>query len=227
MMKAFRRLIIPLSILVTLFGIVVYLMLQTDRSISKVDVVSNDGLVYVSRQELINKITSLNNKQWFDLNIEDIEKHLYRIKGVDYILVKKVWPSTLVIYLYNRKPIAYWGNNKILIDNMDIVKPAIFNYDQELPYIQSNDENNRHYIYETYQKLNDIAKTNSSEIIEIFYQGNQFKLQLLNGQVVILGSRNLDFRLKEYFRNYKRVKDYESVEYFDMRYANGFAIKYK
>ncbi|WP_245313667.1 cell division protein FtsQ/DivIB [Allofrancisella frigidaquae] len=226
-MKAFRRLIIPLSILVTLFGIVVYLMLQTDRSISKVDVVSNDGLVYVSRQELINKITSLNNKQWFDLNIEDIEKHLYRIKGVDYILVKKVWPSTLVIYLYNRKPIAYWGNNKILIDNMDIVKPAIFNYDQELPYIQSNDENNRHYIYETYQKLNDIAKTNSSEIIEIFYQGNQFKLQLLNGQVVILGSRNLDFRLKEYFRNYKRVKDYESVEYFDMRYANGFAIKYK
>ncbi|KEI34866.1 cell division protein FtsQ [Francisella sp. W12-1067] len=226
-MKAFRRLIIPLSILVTLFGIVVYLMLQTDRSISKVDVVSNDGLVYVSRQELINKITNLNNKQWFDLNIEDIEKHLYRIQGVDYILVKKVWPSTLVIYLYNRKPIAYWGNNKILLDNMDIVKPAIFNYDQELPYIQSNDENNRHYIYETYQKLNDIAKTNSSEIIEIFYQGNQFKLQLLNDQVVILGSRNLNLRLKEYFRNYKRVKDYESVEYFDMRYANGFAIKYK
>ncbi|WP_321174127.1 cell division protein FtsQ/DivIB [Francisella sp. W12-1067] len=202
-------------------------MLQTDRSISKVDVVSNDGLVYVSRQELINKITNLNNKQWFDLNIEDIEKHLYRIQGVDYILVKKVWPSTLVIYLYNRKPIAYWGNNKILLDNMDIVKPAIFNYDQELPYIQSNDENNRHYIYETYQKLNDIAKTNSSEIIEIFYQGNQFKLQLLNDQVVILGSRNLNLRLKEYFRNYKRVKDYESVEYFDMRYANGFAIKYK
>ncbi|QIV95396.1 FtsQ-type POTRA domain-containing protein [Allofrancisella inopinata] len=227
MMKAFRRLIIPLLILVTLFGIVVYLMLQTDRSISKVDVVSNDGLVYVSRQELINKITNLNNKQWFDLNIEDIEKHLYRMQGVDYILVKKVWPSTLVIYLYNRKPVAYWGNNKILLDNMNIIKPAIFNYDQELPYIQSNDENNRHYIYETYQKLNDIAKANSSEIIEIFYQGNQFKLQLLNDQVVILGSRNLNLRLKEYFRNYKRVKDYESVEYFDMRYANGFAIKYK
>ncbi|TDT70386.1 cell division protein FtsQ [Allofrancisella inopinata] len=226
-MKAFRRLIIPLLILVTLFGIVVYLMLQTDRSISKVDVVSNDGLVYVSRQELINKITNLNNKQWFDLNIEDIEKHLYRMQGVDYILVKKVWPSTLVIYLYNRKPVAYWGNNKILLDNMNIIKPAIFNYDQELPYIQSNDENNRHYIYETYQKLNDIAKANSSEIIEIFYQGNQFKLQLLNDQVVILGSRNLNLRLKEYFRNYKRVKDYESVEYFDMRYANGFAIKYK
>ncbi|AJC48462.1 cell division protein FtsQ/DivIB [Allofrancisella guangzhouensis] len=225
-MKALKRLVISLTILVVLFGAVVYLVLQTDRTISKVDIVSNDGLVYISKQQLIDKITGLNQKQWFDFNIQDVRRYLHKIKGVDYFLVKKVWPSTLVIYLYDRKPVAYWDGDKILLDNMAIVKPTVLSYDRELPHIQSSDEGNRYYIYETYRQLNRIAKANSTEIIGIFYKGNQFKLLLSNDQVVILGSKELKLRLKEYFRTYKKVKNYESVEYFDMRYADGFAIKY-
>ncbi|ASG67246.1 cell division protein FtsQ [Francisella halioticida] len=216
-----------LLILLILLSIVVYIVSKTDKVISKVDVVSNDGLVYISKQDLINKVDKLGSKEWFNVNTEVIEKYLRSFKGVDYTLVKKVWPSTLVIYLYDHKPVAYWNNNKILLDNMNIITPQVFSYDGKLPYIESSDNDNKDYIYETYQELNSIAKQNGTEIIKIYYSGNQFSLLFANDMKVILGSKKLRLRLELFFKSYQKVKDYHSVEYFDMRYSDGFAVKYR
>lgn len=227
MISAIRKLLILGLILLVLLSIAIYIVSKTDKTISRVDVVSNDGLVYISKQDLINKVDKLSSKEWFDVNTESIENYLHSVNGVDYTLVKKVWPSTLVIYLYDHMPVAYWNNNKILLDNMDIITPQVFSYDGELPYIESSDEDNKDYIYETYQELNSIAKQNGTEIIKIYYSGNQFSLLFANDMKVILGSKNLTSRLKLFFNSYQKVKDYHSTEYFDMRYSDGFAVKYK
>ncbi|WP_150467158.1 cell division protein FtsQ/DivIB [Francisella sp. SYW-9] len=227
MIGATRKFLILGLILLILLSIAIYIASKTDRSISRVDVVSNDGLVYISKQDLINKVDKFSNKEWFDVNTDGIENYIHSFKGVDYTLVKKVWPSTLVIYLYDHKPIAYWNNDKILLDNMDIITPQVFSYDGELPYIESSDSNNKDYIYETYQELNNIAKQNSTEVIKIYYSGNQFSLLLANDMKVILGSKKLHSRLELFFKSYQKVKDYKSAQYFDMRYSDGFAVKYK
>jgi cell division protein FtsQ len=200
---------------------------KTDKTISKVDVVSNDGLVYISKQGLIDNISKVSNKEWFDVDVESVENSLYAIKGVDYALVKKVWPSTLVIYLFDRKPIAYWNNNQILLENMDIITPEVFSFNCNLPYLESTDIEGRDYIFETYQNLNDIVKSNSLSILKVTYKGNQFKLLLSNDTQVILGSSKLQSRLELFLESYKKVKNYKSVEYFDMRYSDGFTVKYK
>ncbi|MED7820236.1 MULTISPECIES: cell division protein FtsQ/DivIB [unclassified Francisella] len=227
MISAVRKLLILGLILLILLSIAIYVVSKTDKTISRVDVVSNDGLVYVSKQDLINKVDKLSSKEWFDVNTESIEKYFQSFKGVDYTLVKKVWPSTLVIYLYDHKPIAYWNNNKILLDNMDIITPQVFSYDGELPYIESNDDDSQDYVYQVYQELNNIAKQNNTKIVKIYYQGNQFSLLFDNNIKVILGSKKLRSRLELFFNSYQKVKDYQSAEYFDMRYSDGFAVKYR
>lgn len=229
MIRIVRKLLILSLIFVIVLAVVVYIIGQADKTISKVDVVSNDGLMYISKQDLIDNVSKLSDqKEWFDFDIEDVEKYIYSIKGVDYALVKKIWPSSLAIYMYDHKPIAYWNNNEILLDNMEIIKPDVFNYDDgELPRISSTDTMSKDYIYETYQKLNDIAKRNTTEIIKISYTGNQFSILLASGESVVLGSMNLQQRLDMFFKSYKKVKDYKDVKYFDMRYSDGFAVKYK
>ena len=199
---------------------------KTDKTIAKVDVVSNDGLVYISKQGLINKLSKLKKTEWFDVDPESIERYFYSIKGVDYTLVKKVWPSTLVIYMYDYKPVAYWNNDQILLENMEIIKPEVFSSDRDLPHIVSTDETNRDYVYETYQELDALAKEHNLSIVKILYQGNQFSILLSNEMLVILGSTKLRSRLDLFFDSYKKVKDYKKVKYFDMRYSDGFAIKY-
>lgn len=228
MIRAIRKLIILSLILLALLAIALYIASKTDKAILKVDVVSNDGLVYISKQDLIQKIIKASHdKQWFNINVDDIEKYLYSVKGVDYTLVKKVWPSTIVIYMYDHEPVAYWNNDEILLDNMEIIKPAVFSYDGNLPHIQSTDQANKDYIYETYQELNSFSKKYNMRIIEVFYEGNQFGLLFDNNMKVILGSANLKKRLELFFNSYKKVKNYKSVEYFDMRYSDGFAVKNK
>lgn len=226
MLKIFKKFFILSFIFVIIFGAVIFIASKTDKKISRVDVVSNDGLVYISKQDLIDKIISLNNKQWFDLNIDTVEKYFYDMKGVDYTIVKKVWPSTLVVYVYDHKPVAYWNNNQILLDNMDIITPVVFNYDQNLPYIDSNDDAGKDYIYETLQELNKVAENNNMQIVKISYRGNQFSVLLTDDIEVVLGSIKLKKRLNLFFKSYKDVKNYKSVQYFDMRYSDGFAVKY-
>ncbi|WP_395166654.1 cell division protein FtsQ/DivIB [Francisella salimarina] len=226
MLKILKKFFILSFIFVIIFGAVIFIASKTDKKISRVDVVSNDGLVYISKQDLINKIIGLNDKEWFDLNIDTIEKYFYDMKGVDYTLVKKVWPSTLVVYVYDHKPVAYWNNNQILLDNMDIITPVVFNYDQNLPYIDSNDDASKDYIYETLQELNKVAENNNMQIVKISYRGNQFSVLLTDDIEVVLGSIKLKKRLNLFFKSYKDVKNYKSVKYFDMRYSDGFAVKY-
>ena len=227
MIRFFRKLLILFLIFSVISIAIIYIVSKTDKRVSKVDVVSNDGLVYISKQGLINNISKAGNKEWFDVDVDSIESSLYAIKGVDYALVKKVWPSTLVIYLFDRKPIAYWNNNQILLENMDIITPEVFNFNGNLPYIESADVEGRDYIFETYQDLNDIVDRSSLFILKITYKGNQFKLLLSNDTQVMLGSNKLQSRLQLFLESYKKVKDYKSVEYFDMRYSDGFSVKYK
>lgn len=228
MIRFIRKLLILGLILGILVVIALYIVSKTDKKIDKVDVVSNDGLVYISKQDLIKKVTSLSkNKEWFDISPDDVEQYLYSIKGVDYTLVKKVWPSTLVVYMYDHKPVAYWNDSQILLDNMEVITPAVFSYDGELIHIVSNDADNKDYIYQTYQELNAIAKQYGVNIIKIYYKGNQFSVLLDNDVQIILGSAKLRFRLRLFFDSYKKVENYEKVKYFDMRYDDGFAVKYK
>ena len=227
MIRFFRKLLILCLIFLVILATVIYIVSKTDKTISRIDVVSNDGLVYISKQGLIDNISRVGDKEWFDIDVEGIENSLYAIKGVDYALVKKVWPSTLVIYLFDRKPIAYWNNNQVLLKNMDIITPEVFTFNGNLPYIESSDVEGRDYIFETYQDLNDIVKSNSLSILKVTYKGNQFNLLLSNDMQVMLGSSKLQSRLQLFLESYQKVKDYKSVEYFDMRYSDGFTVKYK
>ena len=227
MIRFFRKLLILCLIFLVILATVIYIVSKTDNTISRIDVVSNDGLVYISKQGLIDNISRVGDKEWFDIDVEGIENSLYAIKGVDYALVKKVWPSTLVIYLFDRKPIAYWNNNQVLLENMDIITPEVFTFNGNLPYIESSDVEGRDYIFETYQDLNDIVKSNSLSILKVTYKGNQFNLLLSNDMQVMLGSSKLQSRLQLFLESYQKVKDYKSVEYFDMRYSDGFTVKYK
>ena len=227
MISSFKKIIIISIVVLGAILLTVDLFQKSDVQISKVDVITNDGLSYISRQKLIDRVTSISQGSWLDVDATKIEKYLYGIKGVDYVLVKKIWPSTLVLYVYDRKPIAYWNDNQILLINMDTVSPDVVSAPKVLPHIYSSDENNRGYVYDVYGKLDRIAKEHLMNITRLDYEGNQFSITLSGNMKLYLGSSNVEKKLQMFFLLYTKVKDYGSVEYYDMRYGDGFAVKYK
>jgi cell division protein FtsQ len=223
--KAVKRLITALLCFV-IFAVVATIVLSAKERVKSIDIVSNDTLIYVSKQSLIDSLLEISQKDWFSVNIESIEREIYNKPGVDYTLIKKIWPSTLVLYIYDRKPLAYWGGNQILLDNMDVIEPDTFNYNGYLPMFISSDNLSREYMYDTYLRLNGVAKKYGDEVTIVSYEGNQFYIATSSGHKIYLGSKNTDKKLVLFYDTYKGVKDFANVEYFDMRYSNGFSVKY-
>ena len=62
MIRFFRKLLILFLIFLVILAAIVYVVSKTDKTISKVDVVSNDGLVYISKQGLIDNISKVSSK---------------------------------------------------------------------------------------------------------------------------------------------------------------------
>ena len=196
-----------------------------NTKIKNIDIVSNNNLQYISKQDIINNIAKLNLK-WSDIDINEIKKYFQKIPGIYFVLVKKIWPSTLVIYLNNKKPIAYWNNNEILLNNMEIIKPKIFESNNFIPSLSSNNKNSEKYVYKTYLELNKIAVNNNTKITSLIYDANQFIVELSYKYKVNLGSNNLKQKLNLFFNTYQKVKDFNDVKIFDMRYNYGFAVNY-
>jgi cell division septal protein FtsQ len=71
--------------------------------------------------------------------------------------------------------------------------------------------------------INDkIIKIEENEIRSI-------KIFLYSGININFGSRNIDNRIKTFFKIYKKLKssDLKKIRYIDMRYSNGFSIGWK
>ncbi len=225
MNKSIKRLIIILLCLLT-FLLAGAIALSVDKKVSNVDIVSNDGLVYVSKQSIIDEILELSQKDWLNLSVDNLKEEVFSKPGVDYVLAKKIWPSTLVLYMYDRRPVGYWGDSSILLENMDIIEPEVFNYDSFLPHFHTQENNNSKYVYDTYKELDKVASKHNSKVLDVFYEGNQFSVDTEQG-LVALGSKDLSKRFELFFDVYNGVSNNEGVEYFDMRYNKGFVVKYK
>lgn len=89
---------------------------------------------------------------------------------------------------------------------MQIITPAVFNYNGDLPYIQSKDDSSKDYIYQTYKELNSIAKQNHMQILKISYTGNQFGILLSDDIEVMLGSVKLKKRLELFLNLIQKLK---------------------
>ena len=72
MIRFFRKLLILCLIFLVILATVIYIVSKTDKTISRIDVVSNDGLVYISKQGLIDNISRVGDKEWFDIDVEGI-----------------------------------------------------------------------------------------------------------------------------------------------------------
>lgn len=208
------------------FVLAFYIAKNSSGKIEDIDIVTNKGLLYESKQNIIDAILNVSDKEWFDIDIDDLNKEVLDVKGVEYSLIKKVWPSTLVIYLYEDQPLAYW-NSGILLDTYKVIHPEFFNYKKFMPHILTDGKVDNKYIYGKYISFDKIAREHGLSVDKMSYFGNQFKVVLSNSMVVELGSAKTEKRLLRILSLYKKISDYKNVLYFDMRYNKGFVVKYK
>ena len=155
-------------------------------------------------------------------NIE-IQQALMQNSFIESFKIKKKYPSTLKIKIFEKKPIAVLFDKKnkfYLSEKIDLIQfKDIPNY-QNLPYIYGNKDDFKIF-YNNLKKTNFPLDTIKKYIL---HETNRWDLETKNNKIIKLPSKNYINSLESYL-NLKNKNDFGKYELFDYRIRNQLILK--
>ena len=216
-----KRLVIALTLLILLTTI----NSQQKFIISKFNLktIKIENNLLLKNEEIKKLLIPFYNKNLLFLDNNKIKKALMQNNFIESFNIKKIYPSTLIIRIFEKKPIAVLFNKKnkyYLSERIDLIEfKNLPNY-QALPYILGNKDDFKIF-YNNLKKINFPI-----DIIEkyTFYETNRWDLKTKNNQVIKLPSKRYTKSL-ENFLNLKSKNDFEKYQLFDYRISNQLILK--
>ncbi len=220
-MKKFYRislLVIIFFFLTTYNPIELKQIIKKDNSFFKVNNIEVTNIVLVEKDEIINKLEKIYGKNIFFIKKDELEKPLLEIDFLNKIEVKKKYPDTLVIKVFETKPLAilFQEEKKYLLDsssNIVSIKKKSIDVDK-LPKIFGS-EAEKHFIF----FLKQLEKNNfkKNEIKNYYYfQIGRWDIELINGKIIKFPFENIDKAINKSIELLKR-KDFENFKIIDLR----------
>ena len=193
------------------------LILQKDNTflkIQKIEIVNNS---LIKDSEIKEKLSKIYNKNIFLIKRKDIEDPLKEINFLEKIEVKKKYPNTIIVEIFETKPVAilYQNKAKYLLDsssNLILFEDAM-NFNQ-LPTVFGEGAKN-YFIYFFSQLEN-----NNFPIKDVkkfyFFQIGRWDLQLANDKTIKFPHDNIEGAIKKSIELLDR-KDFENYNIIDLR----------
>ena len=189
-------------------------------NIQNIEIVNN---VLIKENEIKEKLNKIFEENIFLIKSQDIEKPLKEIIFLDKIEVKKKYPNTIIVKIYETKPLAilFKDKKKYLLDSSSnlIILKENENFG-ELPSVFGKSAEN--YFVDFFQRL---KKNNFPEKkIKYFYHFpiGRWDLHLMNDKVIKLPSSKIDEAIIKAIELLDR-KDFENYNTIDLR-VNGKII---
>ena len=186
------------------------------------------------------------------LDLAEVKAYLERHPWIRSVMLKKRLPDILMIYVIEHKPLAYY-NQGILTSQWNVIYPDLNSFKKNLVVLKGPkpkakdekekskiDEKNAQYMYERYRNFKIILETSGFYIKEVKLSDTYiWSILLENGIWLKLGRdgdiidqyiRNDDVllsRLKLFVEAYPHLENKDLIEYIDLRYDSGMAVRLK
>ena len=189
-------------------------------NLKKIEIENNSLL---EEKEIKKLLVSINNKNLIFLKFKEIENALMKNNFIDGFNIKKKYPNTLKIKIFEKKPIAILINKKkkfYLSEKIDLIKfRNLQNYD-DLPYVFGN-ENNFKIFYENLKEINfplNIIKKYT------FFESNRWDIETVDEKLIKLPTNNYSNSLENYLKMRKK-NNFSKYKIFDYRVNNQIILK--
>jgi cell division protein FtsQ len=187
------------------------------------------GANRVDQKEIKNIITPLVDRGFFTVNVDYIKDRLLQLPWVFSVLVKRNWPDQIEIVLMEKKALAYWNKESLLSDVGELFTPRRASFPEHLPQF-IGESGKQILMLKHYQEMHRLLiplHVNISYLELTPYL--TWKIKLDNGITLQVGHKDILTRLIRFVKVYdKIVGDHaEDVDYIDLRYSNGMAIRFR
>ena len=165
----------------------------------------------------------------FLLEAEALEAELEFNPWIYSASLTKLWPHKLRITIHEERPIAFWGEDSMLNEFGEIIDAELPEKTGQLPVLFSPKDNGRGMV-ENYLQIQRWTKDFPLKISEFSEDSRgSWQLKLETGLTVNIGRVQQEKRLRRFVVGYKRelMDQINKVDTVDLRYTNGFAVKWK
>ena len=163
------------------------------------------------------------NRNLIFLDNKEVKKALLQNSFIESFNIKKKYPNSLKIEIFEKKPIAILLNKKnkfYLSEKIELIEfKNLPNY-QNLPYVLGNKSDFKIF-YDNLKKINFPLDLVNKYIL---YETNRWDLETKNNRVIKLPADNY-IKSLENFLNIKSKNDFEKFELFDYRINNQLILK--
>ena len=166
---------------------------------------------------------------YFTADIAAMKAVLQSLPWVQEASVRRQWPSTLVIHVEEKHAVAYWSDDALLSDRGELFKPANIDRQMQLPAIEGPDGLHQK-VWAFMQVLHTELSSIGIGIDELILdERRSWSMRLSNGVSVRLGRNETEKRMQRLTKvlAMQNAPNIDDIEYIDLRYPNGFALKSK
>ncbi len=216
-----KRLIIALLLLISLSTIT----LKPGKIISKFNInniiIENNFLL--SEKDIKKLLSPIYEKNLLLLSNKEIEKIMIQNNLVESFKIKKKYPNTLKIQIFEKKPIAilFYKKKKFFVsEKLELFDFSELPNNSNLPYVFGSKENFK----ELYYNLNKINFPLGLIKKYTFYKTYRWDIETINSKVIKLPPKNYTKNLENYLL-LKNKKEFKNYNIFDYRIKNQLILK--
>tara|TARA_Y100000590_G_scaffold232799_1_gene262215 strand:- start:1105 stop:1788 length:684 start_codon:yes stop_codon:yes gene_type:complete len=180
--------------------------------IKNIEIVNNK---IINKNEIDEKLSKIYEKNIFFIKEEDIKKPLKSINFLKGIEVKKKYPNTIILKIYETKPVAilFKKNDKFLLDSMsNLILADESMYTNSLPNVFGDGAESEFIDF-----FNKLKRSNfPRQRIKNFYyfQIGRWDLELLNNQLIKYPASETEKAIQQSIEllNHKDFKSYNLID---------------
>jgi len=218
---------------------------QESAPVTSIDVVGE--MNYSHRDDIITAIETVDLGNFFQLDVDDVQKQVLALPWVYSVAVRKQWPNQLKIYVVDQSPVALWNGDFLLNKFGKAFQANISRVNHVLPKF-FGPEGTEEMILENHHNINELLGYDGLSIDElILTERFSWQLTLTNGITLNLGREERVERIARFMDVYPMIKaqlalknktigkgkintekdKIQAVDYIDLRYDTGLAVGWK
>ena len=191
---------------------------RVDGSFERVQAVQIEAAVlpYLREGELI-------------LSLADLRQELIKLPWVQDASLRRSWPSTLNIQIYEQQAAARWGEKGLLNVYGELFVKDARHIPAELPRLEGPTGSELQVAREYFALNTQLEQRGLNATALRMDERGSITLNLSNGMEIRFGSMALKERSRRFFLALDKVLTPVAgkIDYIDMRYTNGFAVGWK
>tara|TARA_A100001015_G_scaffold191205_1_gene213040 strand:- start:760 stop:1416 length:657 start_codon:yes stop_codon:yes gene_type:complete len=211
-----KRIVIGLGLLILLTTITSQQKIVISKfNLKEINIENN---ILTKKKDIKKLLFPIYNKNLIFLENSEIEKALMQNSFIESFEIKKKYPNTLSIKIFEKKPIAILQHNKnkfYLSEKIELIKFENLSNYQNLPYVIGSKEDFEIF----YNSLNKINFPFDQIKKYTLYESKRWDLETVNNKLIRLPAKDYIKSIKNYL-NLINNNDFKKYKLFDYRINN-------